>query len=262
MAKREPPAKTIRILCIGDSLTAGYSCLGAVYHPYEEKLVQMVEMAFPEYEVESVEDGMDGDLVSSRGNFLPRMTRRFAKKDDDGKFGPSYDWTIVLGGTNDLAWDTNSEAVFDALKKIWDIPLSHNSKVLALTIPEAGYNGKTRERIDAKRNKVNEMIKSYKRENFHVFDLHAAIPYFAMSDADRKEHWDDHIHFTESGYDLIGTKVGMALVSLLVKDKLKDQSPAKRRRNFPDDDGMFEEEGGNPNALDQGYIVVRRKDLE
>lgn len=76
MAKREPPAKTIRILCFGDSLTAGYSCSGTVYHPYEEKLVQMVEMAFPEYEVESLEDGMDGDLVSSRGSFLPRMTRR------------------------------------------------------------------------------------------------------------------------------------------------------------------------------------------
>lgn len=106
------------------------------------------------------------------------------------------------------------------------------------------------------------MIKSYKRENFHVFDLNAAVPYFAMSEADRKEYWDDHIHMTSSGYDLMGKKVGMALVSLLVKDKLKDQSPAKRRRNFRDDDGMFEEEGGNPHSLDQGYIVVRWKDLE
>jgi hypothetical protein len=131
-----------------------------------------------------------------------------------------------------------------------------------LTIPEAGLKGTIKQRIDAKRNKVNDMIKSYKRDNFHVYELHAAIPYFAMSEADRKEYWDDNIHFTPSGYDLIGKKVGMALVSLLVKDKLKDESPAKRRRNFRDDDGMFEEEGGNPNSLDQGYIVVRRKDLE
>jgi lysophospholipase L1-like esterase len=74
MAKREPPAKTIRILCFGDSLTAGYSAMGAIHHPYEEKLVQMVEMAFPEYQVESVEDGVSGDLVTTRrGTFLPRM---------------------------------------------------------------------------------------------------------------------------------------------------------------------------------------------
>ena len=95
----------------------------------------------------------------------------------------------------------------------------------------------------------------------HVFDLHAAVPYFAMTDADRRKHWDDHIHLTPAGYDLMGTKVGMALVSLLVKDKLKGETPAKRRRNFPDDDAMFEEEGGDPNSLEQGYIVVRRKDL-
>lgn len=76
MAKREPPAKTIRILCFGDSLTAGYSCMGAVHHPYEEKLVQMVEMAFPEYQVESVEDGVSGDLVGKLGRFLPRMRKQ------------------------------------------------------------------------------------------------------------------------------------------------------------------------------------------
>ena len=76
MAPREPPTKKIRILCFGDSLTAGYSRMGSVYHPYSEKLVQMVEMAFPEYEVESVEDGVPGDLVSGRGTFLSRMERQ------------------------------------------------------------------------------------------------------------------------------------------------------------------------------------------
>lgn len=76
MAKRQPPAKTIRILCFGDSLTAGYSCMGAVHHPYEEKLAQMVEMAFPECDVQSVEDGVSGDLVGKRGLFLARMKRQ------------------------------------------------------------------------------------------------------------------------------------------------------------------------------------------
>lgn len=78
MAKREAPAKTIRILCFGDSLTAGYSYFGTVHHPYEEKLGQMVEMAFPEYEIETVEDGLSGDLVSGRGSFLKRMQKRCA----------------------------------------------------------------------------------------------------------------------------------------------------------------------------------------
>jgi lysophospholipase L1-like esterase len=77
MAKREQPAKTIRILCFGDSLTAGYSSMGAVHHPYQDKLAQMVEMAFPEYEIETVADGLSGDLVSSdRGQFGKRMQKQ------------------------------------------------------------------------------------------------------------------------------------------------------------------------------------------
>jgi hypothetical protein len=58
--------------------------------------------------------------------------------------------------------------LFEALKKIWDIPLSHNSKVLALTIPEAGLKGAVRERADARRNEVNNMIKGYRRDNLWV----------------------------------------------------------------------------------------------
>ena len=76
MAKREPPTKTIRILCFGDSLTTGYHKGGGAFHPYKDKLVQMVEMAFPEYDVESEADGEPGDLVSSRGSFLKRMKKR------------------------------------------------------------------------------------------------------------------------------------------------------------------------------------------
>ncbi|KAB5530367.1 SGNH hydrolase-type esterase domain-containing protein [Coniochaeta sp. 2T2.1] len=262
MAPREPPTKKIRILCFGDSLTAGYSRMGSVYHPYSEKLVQMVEMAFPEYEVESVEDGVPGDLVSGRGTFLSRMERQFAK--DDPNKAP-YDWTIILGGTNDIAWGTDPETIFSSLLATYSIPLSASppSKVLALTIPEAGIPpGPTRDRVEAKRNQVNSLIKSHRSPNYHVFDLEAAVPYWKMEEVDRKKYWDDHIHFTSQGYDLIGKKVGMALVSLLVKDKIGKETEKKRRRNFRDDDGMFEEEGGDPNSLDQGYIVVRRKDLE
>jgi hypothetical protein len=56
------------------------------------------------------------------------------------------------------------EEIFEALKEVWDVPLSHNCKVLALTVPEAGIQGKIRERIDAKRNTLNDLIRGYKRE--------------------------------------------------------------------------------------------------
>jgi hypothetical protein len=84
-----------------------------------------------------------------------------------------------------------------------------------------------------------------------------------MSEADRARYWDDHIHFTPDGYDLIGNKVGVALVSLLARERDKEPArPQKRRRIFRGDDKAFEEVAGDPTAIDQGYVVVRRADLE
>jgi hypothetical protein len=84
-----------------------------------------------------------------------------------------------------------------------------------------------------------------------------------MSPSDRERYWDDHIHFTADGYDLIGNKVGMALVSLLAQERGNEPArPQKRRRLFKGDDKAFEEEVGDPSAIDQGYVVVRRADLD
>jgi hypothetical protein len=97
----------------------------------------------------------------------------------------------------------------------------------------------------------------------HVFDLHEAVPYFSMSDANRERYWDDGLHLTPDGYDLMGQKIGIALVSLLEKERLAAATaPRRRLRKFRDDDLSFDEEVGDPTSLNQGYIVVRRKDLD
>lgn len=57
------------------------------------------------------------------------------------------------------------EEVFEKLKTIWNIPLQRGCKVLALTVPEAALSGAVRARVDARRNKLNDLIRSYKRDN-------------------------------------------------------------------------------------------------
>ncbi len=49
---------------------------------------------------------------------------------------------------------------------------------------------------------------------------------------------------------------------MLVKDKAIASPPRRRLRKFKDDDNKFVEEVGDPSDLTQGYIVVRRKDLD
>jgi lysophospholipase L1-like esterase len=68
-----PPRRKMRILCFGDSLTAGYFGMGSGYKPYAETLVKFLEMAFPECDYETVEDGKPGALVTH--DFADRARR-------------------------------------------------------------------------------------------------------------------------------------------------------------------------------------------
>lgn len=64
--------KTIRILCLGASLVAGYSSMGSVEHPFSENLAKTLRASLPDTEIDIVVDGVPGDLVT-RGSFLRRM---------------------------------------------------------------------------------------------------------------------------------------------------------------------------------------------
>lgn len=68
------PPRKIRILFLGASLVAGYSSLGAVYHPFSQNVVKMLSMVMPGTDIETVVDGVPGQLVSS-GKFAERMQK-------------------------------------------------------------------------------------------------------------------------------------------------------------------------------------------
>ncbi|KAI1504629.1 GDSL-like Lipase/Acylhydrolase [Biscogniauxia marginata] len=204
--------------------------------------------------VECVVEGLPGDLVT-RGKFTERMEERWAEQ--------SYDWTIVLGGTNDLGWGVPEDQIIEGLKRAWDVPLSRGGKVLALTIPETKYRSTD---LDERRGKVNAAIKAYKKTNFFHFDLHTALPYHAMPGPDRATYWDpDGVHLSNPGYDLMGSRVADALVRIVRLAEAQDTDllgPLDARQRRAIEDLIFEEERGDPRLLSQGYIVVRRKDLD
>ncbi|KAI0545775.1 GDSL-like Lipase/Acylhydrolase [Xylaria curta] len=246
----EPP---LRILCFGNSLTCGYP----VGHPYAERLAQKIEEAFPGRKVECEVEGMPGDLVTN-GQYLDRMNMSWAMAKHP------FDWTIVLGGTNDLGWGRPADQIIEGLKKAWDIPLSKGSKVLALTIPETKARFRT---ITDRRNEVNEVIRNYEKENFFHFDLFKEVPYHKMAPEDRGKYWDmDGLHFQEAGYDFMGEKIGDGLVRILRLAEAQGTdissivSDARQRKAI--EDLIFEEERGDPRLLSQGYIIVRKKDLD
>lgn len=67
-----PEERTIRIFCFGDSLTAGYSAYGAVYHPYSITLAKKLSRDLSNTRVVATDNGMPGDVVS-QGAFEKRF---------------------------------------------------------------------------------------------------------------------------------------------------------------------------------------------
>lgn len=243
----------LRILCFGNSLTSGFPA----DHPYAVKMKEKLEAAFPSLDVQCEVNGVPGDLVT-RGTFKQRLATSWKAAEHP------FDWTIVLGGTNDIGWGYPAEPIADALKMAWDISLTKGGKVLALTIPEC----KARHRdTDERRGEVNKAIKEYKKQNFYTFDLFEAIPFHKMSFLDREKNWEvDGIHFTADGYDCMGEKIAEALTKIMNLEEAQSTeistviADVRQRRQI--EEMILDEEMGDPKRLSQGYIVVRKRDLD
>ncbi|CRG82834.1 hypothetical protein PISL3812_00180 [Talaromyces islandicus] len=190
------------ILCFGNSLTQGFWHYGLEEpHPYALALKEtLVEDEVVEGEIEIDVEGKPGDLVNLEGE-------------------KTYDWVIVLGGTNDLGYGSFSpEAIFAGLQRTWSLALasSPTTKVLALTVPECAYNST---KLKRNRDALNKSILEHEEDRFFTFDLKSALPYHAMDDVLKTKIWDDGLHLTDKGYDMMGQLIAKRLAELLQGSK-------------------------------------------
>ncbi len=117
MDTRHP--ETLRILCFGDSLTAGYTRYGLEHYPYSDFLKKTLRKFFPSTKITIDNSGLSGDRVKA-GRFLRRMEGKCAKAAAN-----PYNWVIVLGGTNDLGWGEAPEAIYEALSMLFLLLVIH-----------------------------------------------------------------------------------------------------------------------------------------
>lgn len=201
--------EAVHILCFGDSLTEGYTKDGAKFHPYAESMTAALEKTLPNVKFRVHVEGVSGDRVCRPGTFLGRMEGRF-------KTG-NYNWVIILGGTNDLNWGDSPSNIFTCLQQVQNIPLSHNAKILNMTVPETAMKN---EDLNNRRDELNRSIREEcDDKTIFLFDLKNKIPYHSLPADERARIWDDGVHFTPVGYDLMGEYLAERLVQLIATNE-------------------------------------------
>ncbi|KAL8928157.1 MAG: hypothetical protein Q9208_001867 [Pyrenodesmia sp. 3 TL-2023] len=204
----KPP--TLRILCFGASITAGFHHFGLSHHPYAKRLTQRLQTALPSSKITIDIDALSGDRVIG-GQYSTRLKTHFGTT-TSAKNSSDYDWIIFQGGGNDLGWGKEPTAIFEEMKKLWGMCVSGGAKVMALTVTETSDQSRgTRERYG----KLNGLIRDYRREGFFVADVEKKVPYGSMDPELRRKVWDDGLHFKPLGYDMIGDAVADRLLEVL-----------------------------------------------
>ena len=197
------------ILCFGDSLTSGYYNHGHNFHPYSQRLNQLLNSGRIKYYVKTsgkVREMAHGSMARRLPEVLGNSSR--------------FDWVIILGGTNDVAHVKNfgdDDSFMNQLISIWkprivrDIEVLHEiahrygARTVLLTIPETAYeawpNYKT---LWVMRNRLNDDLRDYARRskgNVVLCDLANQLPRHSLSLQAQSILWNDHLHLTPYGYD-------------------------------------------------------------
>ena len=110
--------KSLRVLCFGDSLTAGYTKYGYEHYPYADHLRVGLQHMLSSSDIQVEVAGLSGDQV--QGQYLNRIKAKCPITEER-----RYDWVIVMGGTNDLGWGQPPERIYEGLSK------SNNCSLLA-----------------------------------------------------------------------------------------------------------------------------------
>lgn len=133
---------------------------------------------------------------------------------DDYKYG------IVCGGLNDMAdADMEIPKVVANLKNICTIMTEtlNCEHVFLLTIPIT-LADEVYEDYRNKKSKINNLIRDLTNgENIHLVDIAKLINLCEKTKEEQKVLWDDHLHFTIKGYDLMAKHIFGVMKKVLLK---------------------------------------------
>jgi lysophospholipase L1-like esterase len=183
-------AELSAILCLGDSLTAGYID-GVATAPYTDRCAERLESLGAKVLLTNA--GVPGELSSQMGKRLLSELRH----------GPRYDIVLILAGTNDILRKHPPDRTAAMVSQLHQIAWDAGVRTGVMSIPPVCLVGSTQlALLEEYRTKINRKLKELAVMNRHrtVFiDVAALVP------LSNPALWSsDGVHLTRAGYETIG----------------------------------------------------------
>ena len=197
----EADSKRIKIVALGDSLTAGLQTQFDVqdpqmWNPYSRDLEVMTRRYLKTHksdvDVQVINSGVCGDRTI---DMLSRFNRDVV--------GQHPDYVIIWGGTNDIGWNLESTEILRNLREMYDIAESHKIGCVACTVPSIlGFDDLIPPRL-----LLNELIRAEAEErSLPLIDLFAATT-DPQTNRLLEEYSGDGLHLNVEGYTKSGQTV-------------------------------------------------------
>lgn len=179
------------ILCLGDSLTAGYIDGVAAAVPYTDRLAERLEASGANVLVTNA--GVPGELSS-------QMSKRLLSELQQG---PRYGMVLILAGTNDILHKNPPDQTVATVTRLHQLAWDAGVRTAVMSIPPVRLAGCTQlALLEKNRRMINrrlEQLAVMNRQRTVFIDVAALVPLSSSA------LWSsDGLHLTRAGYETIG----------------------------------------------------------
>ncbi|MFX0196791.1 MAG: SGNH/GDSL hydrolase family protein [Candidatus Hodarchaeota archaeon] len=181
-----------RVLCIGDSHTAGFPLFDPAYggnprSSYQYWLQKNCEAVVPELKLILSNQGICGQTSHK---IVTRLQQELDRAQTE------YNMVILWAGANDIALGYDPLDIFENIKQGVRISQDFGLKVLVLTIPPMpmGWGNVVCQ--------VNTMLANNSGELYYIVDTYSVLE----ENGNLSPHYDcgDGVHLSEKGYCVVG----------------------------------------------------------
>ncbi|MFX0090947.1 MAG: SGNH/GDSL hydrolase family protein [Candidatus Hodarchaeota archaeon] len=183
------------ILCIGNSLTAGFpfyspmNSLGDPRSSYPFHLRELLQQSSLKHanQISTINAGIPGDSTDGIGRRLPRLL---------SSYQPAI--TILLGGTNDIAMGYRPNSIIRVLERLWDSIKTQKSHPISCTLPPTIFQD-----LNMNITSLNKLIiKNSSAKGILNVDLYTPLLLNDILDPDFDS--GDGAHLNRTGYQEMG----------------------------------------------------------